>query len=288
MTTINAFIKRHPVLVFFALTLAIAWGGIFSVLSSSGTTIEGENSEMMFAIAYLAMLAAPSISGILLTGLVDGRVGLTNFLSRLFKWRVGARWYAGALLTAPLLLLAVLYALSLTSPDFIPRLYATDDKAFLLQFSIIVAILVGFFEELGWTGFAVPALRRRYGVLGTGLILGLFLGVWQFPTVFWVSGGTTGDLPPAIYFPAVLLTWLPTYRVLMVWVYDRTGSTLVAMLMHASLVAFWTMLTPLTIAGMALVTYYLVFTAAMWVVIGVVAAANSVQRSRQPFPRQAA
>lgn len=74
----------------------------------------------------------------------------------------------------------------------------------------------------------------------------------------------------------------------MVWVYDRTGSTLVAILMHASLVAFWTMLTPLTIAGMALVTYYLVFTAAMWVVIGVAAAANSGQLSRQPLPRQAA
>lgn len=288
MTTIKSFIKGHPVLTFFALTLAIAWGGILSVLSPSGTTIGGENSEMLFGIAYLAMLAAPSIAGILLTGLVDGRGGLRNFLSRLFKWRVGARRYAVALLTAPLLLLAVLYALSLASPDFIPRLYATDDKAFLLQFSIIVAILVGFFEELGWTGFAVPALRRRYGVLSTGLILGLFLGVWQFPVVFWVSGGSTGDLSPAIYFPAVLLTWLPTYRVLMVWVYDRTGSTLVAILMHASLVAFWTMLTPLTIAGMALVTYYLVFTAAMWVVIGVVAAANSGQLSRQPLPRQAA
>ena len=30
---------------------------------------------------------------------------------------------------------------------------------------------------------------------------------------------------------------LPAYRVLMVWVYDRTGSLLVAILMHASLTA---------------------------------------------------
>jgi membrane protease YdiL (CAAX protease family) len=281
-------IKGHPVLTFFALTFAIAWGGILIVLSPSGIPTEQAHLEMLFAIAYLAMLAAPSAAGILLTGLVDGRAGLRDFWSRLFKWRVGARWYAVALLTAPLLLLAVLYALSLNSPDFLPRLYVTDDKPFLLQFSIVVAILVGFFEELGWTGFAVPALRRRYGVLCTGLIVGLFLGVWQFPAVFWVSGGSTGELPPTIYFPAVLLTWLPTYRVLMVWVYDRTASTLVAILMHASLVAFWTMLTPLTIAGRALVTYYLVFTAAMWVVIGVVAVVNSGQLSRQRLPRQVA
>ena len=33
---------------------------------------------------------------------------------------------------------------------------------------------MGFFEELGWTGFAIPTLMRlRYGVLGTGLIVGV-------------------------------------------------------------------------------------------------------------------
>jgi hypothetical protein len=30
----------------------------------------------------------------------------------------------------------------------------------------------GLMEEPGWTGFAVPRLRRRYRVLTTGLIVG--------------------------------------------------------------------------------------------------------------------
>ena len=34
------------------------------------------------------------------------------------------------------------------------------------------------------------------------------------------------------------------YRVLMVWVYERTGSLLVAMLMHVSLATFMFILTP--------------------------------------------
>jgi hypothetical protein len=34
---------------------------------------------MLFPIALLAMLAGPSVAGILLTGLVHGRVGLREF-----------------------------------------------------------------------------------------------------------------------------------------------------------------------------------------------------------------
>jgi CAAX protease family protein len=55
----------------------------------------------------------------------------------------------------------------------------------------------------------------------------------------------------------------------MVWVYDRTGSLLLAILMHTSLIAFWRILTPLALSGLTLVTYYLIFTAAMWIIIAV-------------------
>jgi membrane protease YdiL (CAAX protease family) len=42
---------------------------------------------------------------------------------------------------------------------------------------IAVGLTAGIFEELGWTGFAVPALLGvRYGVLGTGLMVGVLWG----------------------------------------------------------------------------------------------------------------
>ena len=66
-----------------------------------------------------------------------------------------------------------------------------------------------------------------------------------------------------------LLTWLPSYTVLIVWVYDRSWSLLLAMLMYASLIAFWRILTPLALSGWLLVIYYLAFTAVIWVIIAV-------------------
>ena len=216
METIKVFIKSHPLLSYFALVFAISWGGM---LIAAGP--DGIQSYKELAFSYVAMLAGPSVAGIVLTGLVDGRAGLRELRSRLLKWRVGARWYAVALLTAPLLFMAVLLGLSLISPDFLPRIFVTEDKAALLQFSIVAALLVGIFEELGWTGFAVPKMRLRYGVLATGLIVGFMFAAWDFLVVFWMTGATSeaGALPMAIFMPAVLFTWLPAYRVLMVWVY---------------------------------------------------------------------
>jgi len=74
---------------------------------------------------------------------------------------------------------------------------------------------------------------------------------------------------------------LPAYRVLMVWVYDRTKSLLVAMLMHASLSSSTLILQPLA-TGMPYLTWNLVLAAALWVVVAVVAMANRGQLSGQP------
>jgi membrane protease YdiL (CAAX protease family) len=239
---------------------------------------------MLFPVVLLAMLVGPSVAGILLTGLVHGRAGLRELLSRLLRWRVGARWYAVALLTIPLLAMATLFALLPTSPVFLPGVFASDDKASVLLVGIAVGLVVGILEELGWTGFAIPELRLHYSVLTTGLIVGVLWGAWHFILAFWSSGSSSGALSLPLFLPWVLYNVgvLPANRVLMVWVYDRTESLLVAMLMHVSLTGGLAMiLMPLAISGVPLFTWYLVLTAAQWVVVAAVAVANRGRLTRQ-------
>jgi membrane protease YdiL (CAAX protease family) len=294
MTTINAFIKRHPLLSYFALTFSISWGGflIAAWAGTGGLSPTPEQLQTMIPYAVPAMLLGPSVAGILLTGFLYGRAGLRELLSRLLKWRVGARWYAVALLTAPLLFTVVLLALSVASPEFLPRIVTTSDKVSLLLMGIAVGLGAGIFEELGWTGFAMPRLRLRYGVLATGLIVGVLWGAWHFFMNFWASGVTSGELSMAIFVPTwllgILVGQLPAYRVLMVWVYDRTQeSVLVAMLMHVSLAASTIILMP-PLPGVASVILSFVPAAAMWVVVGAVAVANGGHLSRKPLRRQVA
>jgi CAAX protease family protein len=247
-----------------------------------GTT---DQFETLLPYVVLAMLAGPSVAGVLSTGLVHGRAGFREFLSRLLKWRVGARWYAIALLTAPLLVTVTLFALSLTSPVFLPGIVTTSQPAPYLLFGIAVGLAAGLFEELGWTGFAVPAMRLRCGVFATGFIVGLLWGAWHFLASWWGSSGSSGALSMAVYLPVMLFSFLPPYRVLMVWVYDRTGSLLVAMLMHASLTGSMLVFGPLAISGVALLTYNVVLGAALWVAVAVIAVADRGQLGRLGFSK---
>jgi uncharacterized protein len=292
MKTIKAFIKRHPLLSYFALAFAISWGGmLFAVgLGPGGFSATPQQVQMAVPYAVPAMILGPSVASILLTGLLYGRAGLREFRSRLLRWRVGARWYAVALLTAPLSIMAVLLALSLLSPEFLPRIFTASDKPILFLMGIAVGLVAGIFEELGWTGFAVPTLLRLpYGVLSTGLIVGVLWGAWHLPINFWGSGVTSGELSLAIFLPVWLLGTLvgslTAYRVLVVWVYERTGSLLVAMLMHVSLATFTFILTP-PLGGAPYWVIGFAYAAALWVVVAAVAVAQGGHLSRQPLPRR--
>jgi membrane protease YdiL (CAAX protease family) len=284
MTAIKAFIKKHPVLTYFALVFAISWGGVIIVLGPGGFTSTPEQLDVLLPFVVLAILAGPSVAGVLMTGLIDGRTGLLELRSRLLRWRVSARWYAVALLTAPLIVMATLLPLSLISPVFLPGIFAASDKVSLLLSGIAAGLAGGFLEELGWTGFAVPRMKLRYGLFTTGLIVGLIWGAWHSPTAFWGSSDSAGAVSLAIYVPVALFSFLPPYRVLMVWVYDRTESLLIAMLMHASLIPsiFYVLTPPAT--GWAFVTYHLMLAAALWVVVAAVAVANDGHLSRPGKP----
>jgi hypothetical protein len=74
----------------------------------------------------VVQFAGPSIAGILTTGLVSGRAGLRELLSRLLRRRVGARWYAAALL---------------------PGIVTTDERLALLLFGLAWGLMVRVYDR---------------------------------------------------------------------------------------------------------------------------------------------
>lgn len=287
MTALKNFIKRQPVLAYFILTIIFTWGCMAIAIYPGGFPISEAQMETSGALVYVAMLVGPSGAGLLLTGLIDGRKGYRQLLSRLIRWRVGAGWYAVALLTAPIMIVVLLSGLSLISAEFQPVLFAADGKTALVLSSIAAGLAVGLFEEIGWTGFAVPRLKSRYSVLKTGLIVGIVWGAWHFPP-FWKSDTFSAALPLVLLI-GQLFSWLPPYRILMVWVYDRTESLLLSILMHASLMGSLNALVPAELTGMTLLTWILAWAAALWLIVGAGVLINSIKRSRsQQSVRQAA
>ena len=264
---------RTGVPTYFVLTFAISWAGVLAVVGFDGFPGTAEDFRVLLPMVVIAMLAGPSVAGVVATALFLGKTGLRDFWLRLLKGRVAARWYAIALLTGPLLVSGVLLLLSLTSPVFRPGIVTVSDPTTLLLIGLVTGFVAGLFEELGWTGFAIPRLRLRHGIFVTGLIVGLVWGAWHLLVTWWGSTDTSGSLSMIVYLPAMTLSFLPPYRVLMVWVYDRTGSLLIAMLMHASLTASVRIFDPVPISGGPIAVYNLVLGAALWCVVVAVAVA---------------
>jgi membrane protease YdiL (CAAX protease family) len=198
-----------------------------------------------------------------------------------------------ALLAAPLVWTATTLALSVASPMFLPGILTSHDKAARILVGLTVAVIAGIFEELGWTGFAIPQLRARHRVFATGLLVGVPWGAWHLLTnVFWASRVTTGDVPLSIFLPAsivgVLVGYLPAFRVLMVWVFDRTNSLLLAILMHVSLTSSVLILEPEQLTGVALLTCSFALAAAVWFVAAAIVLRDGRRVARQPVARRAA
>src|SRR5919204_4298412 len=79
---LRAFVRVHPLLAYFAITLVISWVGVLLVVALGPgrlpVTVEQFAPYRLFW--GLAMVAGPTLSGLLMTGLVDGKAGLRDLL----------------------------------------------------------------------------------------------------------------------------------------------------------------------------------------------------------------
>lgn len=258
MTSNRDFSIKNGLLLFFLLVFVISWGAIFILAGPSGFPITEDQAMIM----GMAILLGPTIASIILTAL-SRHSGFQTLFPRLFKWRVPGHWYAFALLIAPLSTVVILIVFSLFSSEFQPNILLSSDKVSLIISAIFAGLIVGFFEELGWTGFAVPRLLKTNSILGTGIIIGVIWGAWHFP-LFWEVNSFTASLP-FILLVARLFSWLPPYRILMVWIYKDTESLFVTILMHASLVATLMVLDPV-VKGANLVIFILARAVLLWII----------------------
>jgi uncharacterized protein len=242
------------------MTFAISWFLAFLIASPfilKGQSIPYLNGVIMFP----AMIVGPSVSGLVLTRVVDGRSGLKELFARMRAWRVG-KWYVPAIVIPPALILLTLFSLSaLVSRVFSPNLFV---------FGFGFGVIAGFLEEIGWTGYAIRKLGLKYSPLTSAIILGALWGLWHAPVVDFLGAA----YPHRAY-------WLPFYlsfialvmaiRVLIVWLYSNTQSVVIAQVMHMSSTGFLATLAPSPILPAQEAAWYAVYAATLWIVVAIVA-----------------
>src|SRR5215472_10467141 len=116
----EAIIRRHPVVAYFALTFLISWTGALAV--AAPYLIHHQPPPKLTGILmFPVMLVGPTLAGVVLTRIVDGKRGLEVLFSQLLRPWVPPGWYT-ALLIPPVLVLTVLVFLEkFVSPVYAPN-----------------------------------------------------------------------------------------------------------------------------------------------------------------------
>jgi membrane protease YdiL (CAAX protease family) len=237
--------RRHELVTYFLLTFVISWGAVLAViLPTTGFPAPAEafsTQGNVFAASVFALLLGPPIASLAMTAFVGGKPTLRELRRGLRRARVPARYYAVALI-APASLTAVLAALSAVDDAYRPGILTASAPA--IAVGLIYALAAGFFEELGWTGFATPRLIARYGRTRGALVLGVIWVIWHVLPVYTFTAETYGALYIASFVQS--LVFLTSFRVIMTTVYERTGSVLVSQVLHFGLTAASILIAPAT------------------------------------------
>jgi uncharacterized protein len=213
--------KCDPLLPFFLLIFAITWGlGGFAIfLPAQFQALFGELTDT--SPIYFFAVAAPTISATIFSFVQDGLGGLKRLYKRLVQWRFGVKWYALILVGIPT---AGWLATWFTGSYPLKPTGSLKELLWLLL-SLLISGPLG--EELGWRGFALPRLLKRFTPLTASLVLGAIWGMWHLPSFF--LSGMVQDRMSLLFF----LLFTPSFSIFITWVFQHTGeSVFSAVLIH--------------------------------------------------------
>jgi len=182
--------------------------------------------------------ASPLIAGVGLAGLKGGRRRLRELAWRLVDYRrIRPGWLAVVLLFWPafdLLMAAAAVVLDVTDqPLNIVWRVITEPRIF--AFMLLLALVFPAVEEIGLRGYWLDELQQRFGPMLAGLINGTAWAVWHAPFVWFPGYYQNTTFNPELWW------WLPSIvlqTLLIVWIYNRTDRSLLAVVLFHGMMNF--------------------------------------------------
>jgi len=235
MSKTTTFVNQYPLVIFFCLAYAITWV-LWGMLIALSLDIKNPRGGFLNALAIFG----PSLAGIILTFVLNGRQGLFDLFARLSPVHAGLRWVGISLLVPFLIIIvALLIGMGMGSP--IPAKLTVSIWLLPLLLEAIRIFFAGgpLGEEIGWRGFALPRLLQSHkDTMKASLKLGLVWGIWHAP-IYAVAGTGQNEILKSggsflILFPAFVI-WVMGLAVIFTWLYKSTsGNLLIAILFHTA------------------------------------------------------
>jgi len=227
--TFKTWIQHHPVTTYVLFALAWSWSIwslMFLVIEPGGLLHNPPPVSFLFVVVGGF---GPTLSGLLCTWLIYGREGMQSLGARMRNWRVGRWWLALLIIPAVTALTPLLRWLAGFEVD-------SNAMLGLIGPGLGLGLTAGLMEEIGWRGFLLPHLLKRYSPLVSTLLLGIIIwgGLWHGYADYFGLGDKGLAFWPLMLLlgPGVLTAW----SLILTRVYQGTqGSLLLSILMHATI-----------------------------------------------------
>ena len=256
---IRSTIRAHPTVSFFCLAFGSSWTLMTPAM------VAGLDS--LAAIPFFLGVWAPAASAALVVRVTGGSI--RSWLRDIMRWRVPARYYLFAL-GLPVALAALASAEFALAGESLDLGLVGERAAAFLPLLLFCFLVNGGPEEPAWRGFALPRLQERYSPVKATALLGMIWGLWHLPLLL-VEDNVDHDLA-ALTFAAMLvwtLAGFTAYAFTYTYLWNRTRSALLCMLLHASYNSAIgvVILRPADeLVGNAYVTISLTLTGSLWLV----------------------
>lgn len=171
-----------------ALSFFVFWGPIALFKIPTANLVTGARGPIWAILLFVLGGFIPSLNGILLTAVYEGKAGVKNLLKSSVQMKIGSSCYILALV------IALYFTLTLILINAAQG-HAFDYPQFWLQLPALLPLLIlgPFSEELGWRGFALKRLLKSTNPNIASLLVGLAWSLWHLP-LFYITGGSQYEL----------------------------------------------------------------------------------------------
>jgi len=235
--------ERKIPLRFFVVTFLWSWGVLIPCIILVKTGIMPEVSPLFsivqIPIAFLAIIG-PAIGTFFSLNSIEGKGAVKNYLKKFLSLNFGLRVWLSIFLIS-----GISTFLSWIIPEFFGEAKIPPMLQNIYTFPLFLLLntfILGGQEEIGWRGYILPYLEKRFGLIVGSLILGIVWAVWHIP--LWFIPGTSQSY---MNFFAFLISCIGVSYFLS-WVREASGNRLLSCLIAHGTINSFVILFPVFVA----------------------------------------
>src|SRR5215218_966661 len=230
-SALRRLVARHPVTAFLVMVYAVN-SAVALVPVLTRRDILPFDLALYESLGPIFGVALPAFVVVAAAG---GGDAVRDLARRSLRWRVAFRWYLFAFFSVPLAVLACASAVfGLGLLDVLVKKWTLLFTAVLPQLLFLILFFI-VAEEIGFMGFLQARLQDRYGPLKASVIATLPFALYHLPGLRVGTGGGLTRFHVALGFLGILAILQMFGRVVIMWLYNVTGSSVLLVgLWHAS------------------------------------------------------